>query len=167
MAARRGACRAHFQWAHLQQGLTPRKPRAQAAKSCLRCGTEFGFTVRRHHCRHCGLIFCVKCASRTAHSELLPPRHRRREFRTDLREQSVVRLCIGCDEALAGFCAAVRLGAPLEAEKYLDSDAGLQGRLWPFSKDPNGWTFAHMAVYSGSHEARTLLSCARPLCPPR
>jgi hypothetical protein len=131
----------------------------EAAKSCLRCGAEFGFTQRRHHCRHCGLIYCVQCASCTAHGELLPPRHRRREFRTDSREQTVVRLCTGCDEALAGFCAALRLGAPLEAERYLDSETGLQGRLWPYGKDPNGWTFAHMAVYSGSHQARA------PPCP--
>ena len=127
----------------------------EAARTCLRCDAEFGFTLRRHHCRHCGLVFCVKCASCTAHGELLPPRHRRREFRTDLREQSVVRLCLGCDEALAGFCAALRLGAPQEAERYLDSDTGLQGRFWPYGKDPNGWTFAHMAVHSGSHEVPT------------
>ena len=123
-----------------------------AARTCLRCDAEFGFTLRRHHCRHCGLVFCVKCAGCTAHGGLLPPRHRRREFRTDLREQSVVRLCLGCDEALAGFCAALRLGAPMEAEQYLDSDTGLQGRFWPYGKDPNGWNFAHMAVHSGSHE---------------
>jgi len=87
----------------------------EAARTCLRCNAEFGFTLRRHHCRHCGLVFCVKCAACTAHGELLPPRHRRREFRSDLREQSVVRLCLGCDEALAGFCAALRFGAPMEA----------------------------------------------------
>ena len=136
----------------------------EAASTCQRCNAEFGFTLRRHHCRHCGLVFCIKCAACTAHGELLPPRHRRREFRADLREQSVVRLCLTCDEALAGFCAALRFGAPMEAERYLDSNTGLQGRFWPYSKDPNGWTLAHMAVASGSHETlRWVLSrCAAP-----
>ena len=136
----------------------------EAASACQRCKAEFGFTLRRHHCRHCGLVFCIKCAACTAHGELLPPRHRRREFRADLREQSVVRLCLTCDEALAGFCAALRFGAPMEAERYLDSNTGLQGRFWAYSKDPNGWTLAHMAVASGSHETlRWVLSrCAAP-----
>ena len=136
----------------------------EAASTCQRCNAEFGFTLRRHHCRHCGLVFCIKCAACAAHGELLPPRHRRREFRADLREQSVVRLCLTCDEALAGFCAALRFGAPMEAERYLDSNTGLQGRFWPYSKDPNGWTLAHMAVASGSHETlRWVLSrCAAP-----
>ncbi|XP_033096306.1 hepatocyte growth factor-regulated tyrosine kinase substrate-like isoform X2 [Anneissia japonica] len=31
---------------------------------CFSCRTEFGITVRKHHCRHCGQIFCSKCTSK-------------------------------------------------------------------------------------------------------
>ncbi|KAK3918454.1 Rabankyrin-5 [Frankliniella fusca] len=29
---------------------------------CLDCGTKFGFTVRKHHCRHCGRVLCSSCS---------------------------------------------------------------------------------------------------------
>ncbi|XP_033099634.1 FYVE and coiled-coil domain-containing protein 1-like isoform X2 [Anneissia japonica] len=32
-------------------------------KNCMQCDTEFGLTVRRHHCRLCGRIFCSKCSN--------------------------------------------------------------------------------------------------------
>jgi len=31
-------------------------------KECAQCATEFGFFNRKHHCRHCGRVFCSKCA---------------------------------------------------------------------------------------------------------
>ncbi|KAL1453776.1 hypothetical protein WDU94_010089 [Cyamophila willieti] len=30
---------------------------------CLECGTRFGLTMRKHHCRHCGRLLCSKCSS--------------------------------------------------------------------------------------------------------
>ncbi|XP_060078063.1 FYVE and coiled-coil domain-containing protein 1-like [Ylistrum balloti] len=39
--------------------------------NCLGCKTEFSFTVRKHHCRMCGKIFCFNCSNNwilTAHS---------------------------------------------------------------------------------------------------
>jgi hypothetical protein len=29
--------------------------------ACTGCGAQFGLTIRRHHCRHCGNILCRKC----------------------------------------------------------------------------------------------------------
>uniref|UniRef100_A0A1B6G1J7 FYVE-type domain-containing protein n=2 Tax=Cuerna arida TaxID=1464854 RepID=A0A1B6G1J7_9HEMI len=29
---------------------------------CLECGTKFGLTMRKHHCRHCGRLLCSKCS---------------------------------------------------------------------------------------------------------
>ncbi|XP_072178122.1 uncharacterized protein [Diadema setosum] len=33
---------------------------------CMRCGMEFNFTRRRHHCRACGAVVCGKCSGFTA-----------------------------------------------------------------------------------------------------
>lgn len=33
----------------------------ESAESCERCFKKFSFTVRRHHCRDCGGIFCAEC----------------------------------------------------------------------------------------------------------
>jgi len=39
----------------------PWQPDSTAPK-CTKCSNEFSLFNRRHHCRHCGLIFCGKCA---------------------------------------------------------------------------------------------------------
>ncbi|KAK3532972.1 hypothetical protein QTP70_006214 [Hemibagrus guttatus] len=31
------------------------------APVCMKCGSRFSFTKRRHHCRACGKVFCVVC----------------------------------------------------------------------------------------------------------
>lgn len=52
-------------------------------KHCVLCGSEFTYLLRRHHCRHCGLIFCGGCSSN----------------RTVIG-QSVVRICDACASIL-------------------------------------------------------------------
>lgn len=37
-----------------------------AAPNCMRCGTEFNMMTRRHHCRQCGEIFCLRCCNQKA-----------------------------------------------------------------------------------------------------
>ncbi|KAI1307992.1 Rabankyrin-5 [Halotydeus destructor] len=34
------------------------------ADNCLECGTKFGLTNRKHHCRHCGRVLCSRCSSK-------------------------------------------------------------------------------------------------------
>lgn len=41
-----------------------------ATTHCTNCRSEFDWINRRHHCRHCGQIFCENCANQTL---LLPP----------------------------------------------------------------------------------------------
>ena len=33
---------------------------------CSHCKTEFSVTIRKHHCRHCGQVFCYECSDHTA-----------------------------------------------------------------------------------------------------
>lgn len=35
-------------------------------QNCMSCGKCFSVTVRRHHCRQCGNIFCAECSTKNA-----------------------------------------------------------------------------------------------------
>lgn len=53
------------------RGKNPRWIRDEETTECTNCNEKFTFTLRRHHCRLCGHIFCHKCSDRwllTPHS---------------------------------------------------------------------------------------------------
>jgi len=35
----------------------------EATNTCMACSAEFNAIIRKHHCRHCGQIFCNACTS--------------------------------------------------------------------------------------------------------
>lgn len=84
-------------------------------KSCSHCGVPFSLTIRRHHCRMCGHIFCNNCSNfRDEIPEDLVTDNAKKvtwgewmySFTStiDLDKQ---RVCIGCHESLLTL-AAVR-----------------------------------------------------------
>jgi len=37
--------------------------------NCTKCNAAFGWTVRKHHCRHCQKIFCYNCSNNWIQSQ--------------------------------------------------------------------------------------------------
>ncbi|XP_024921493.1 zinc finger FYVE domain-containing protein 9 isoform X1 [Cynoglossus semilaevis] len=56
------------------------------AQVCMKCGTKFTFTKRRHHCRACGKVFCALCSSL--------------KFRLTHLDGKEGRVCVSCHSAL-------------------------------------------------------------------
>lgn len=52
---------------------------------CHRCRVAFGITRRRHHCRHCGQIFCSSCSAKVCIGLGRDGGGRRKEGFTDRR----------------------------------------------------------------------------------
>uniref|UniRef100_A0A8C8DXB7 Early endosome antigen 1 n=1 Tax=Oryzias sinensis TaxID=183150 RepID=A0A8C8DXB7_9TELE len=69
------------------QSLTRKWAEDHEVQNCMACGKGFSVTVRKHHCRHCGNIFCAECSSRNA---LTPS------------SKKPVRVCETCFEELQG-----------------------------------------------------------------
>jgi len=50
----------------------------ESATHCMRCDSEFGVFVRKHHCRNCGAVVCKNCSLYTA---LVPGVDKHKEVR--------------------------------------------------------------------------------------
>lgn len=61
--------------------------------SCFHCGSNFGLTLRRHHCRVCGELFCKQCWGASVH---LP-----QELYPDLDVTDPQPACVACEKVLA------------------------------------------------------------------
>lgn len=69
--------------------LGPRWMPDEESNCCIKCQVVFDWMIRRHHCRHCGVIFCDKCS----HQRCLLPAN------FEIRDPQ--RVCESCFEALA------------------------------------------------------------------
>ena len=58
-----------------------------ALNNCMECGSEFSFSRRRHHCRHCGRLVCPSCSPKKCKIE-------------KLGEKKNVRVCNPCLQVL-------------------------------------------------------------------
>lgn len=58
------------------------------AGACMLCGQRFTLTIRRHHCRACGVVVCGECSQTRA--------------RLPASGNAMVRVCDKCAESLAG-----------------------------------------------------------------
>lgn len=101
-------------------------PNWSDGKVCNRCRVTFSFTMRKHHCRHCGQIFCATCSNKTC---TLPKFGIEKE----------VRVCDGCYTSLHGSSAGVArslasLGGSAESDlpaDYLASSLAQQSQSPP------------------------------------
>lgn len=82
-----------FQWTHpdVAGRATEHWVKDTSATACMGpgCGVRFSFSERRHHCRHCGKVFCGKCSNRAT---VVP----------SLATTKSVRVCNVCFETLGG-----------------------------------------------------------------
>uniref|UniRef100_A0A6Q2XMI0 Early endosome antigen 1 n=1 Tax=Esox lucius TaxID=8010 RepID=A0A6Q2XMI0_ESOLU len=69
------------------QSLTRKWAEDHEVQNCMACGKGFSLAIRKHHCRHCGNIFCAECSAKNA---LTPS------------SKKPVRVCETCFEDLQG-----------------------------------------------------------------
>jgi hypothetical protein len=58
-----------------------------STESCVGCGVKFTIYERRHHCRHCGKLFCSSCS----------------QYQSEIPEMKIhqkVRVCKTCHDRL-------------------------------------------------------------------
>ncbi len=85
-------------WGYLRQFLQDLSRRGKldwlpdsAVTTCFKCHSEFTFTIRRHHCRVCGNIFCTRCCAKKQVQIA--------------REVRYLRLCDKCHRVIKSFTA--------------------------------------------------------------
>eukprot|EP00057_Strongylocentrotus_purpuratus_P014398 XP_011668872.1 PREDICTED: FYVE, RhoGEF and PH domain-containing protein 4 isoform X5 [Strongylocentrotus purpuratus] len=90
---------------------------------CMKCGLDFNFTRRRHHCRACGAVVCGKCSSYNAH---LP-----------YDDNKANRVCVKCYNILK------KVEDPIEPSRKsfvdINEDKSFASFLWYFQPKGSTW----------------------------
>ncbi|CCW61444.1 unnamed protein product [Phytomonas sp. EM1] len=105
------------------------------ALNCNACGDTFALTLRKHHCRNCGYIFCRKCS-------------RGRCSIVTRGMKDPVRVCDSCYRELTGQDNIVRgpsvFSADSETPRVVDDS--VTASLWLKNNDDHGNTNASRAA---------------------
>ncbi|XP_038061103.1 rabenosyn-5-like isoform X2 [Patiria miniata] len=129
-------------------------------KFCPYCMERFGLSLRRHHCRLCGNIACLKCSDFLPHAcsenllkseEELLRDHQREQARKDKGAEGgddedmsgTLRLCKNCDQLLVRRLQAVR-------EKVIKSNLVL---LYQRLTEVKNHVIAQLSVYNPKVES--------------
>uniref|UniRef100_A0A8B9HPE3 Zinc finger, FYVE domain containing 9b n=1 Tax=Astyanax mexicanus TaxID=7994 RepID=A0A8B9HPE3_ASTMX len=89
------------------------------APACMKCGSKFSFTRRRHHCRACGKVFCVVCCDL--------------RFRLTHLGGKEGRVCVTCHSTLinSGYLKELLNSPCLEREEVVNSPKGSSAKPLP------------------------------------
>ncbi|XP_051147662.1 1-phosphatidylinositol-3-phosphate 5-kinase FAB1B-like [Andrographis paniculata] len=91
----------------------------QSCMVCYECDAHFTLFNRRHHCRHCGRIFCAKCTSNWVPTEPSEPS-------ASLREWDKVRVCNYCFRLWKqGLTASVDNGPQVSTQDVISTSPSL------------------------------------------
>eukprot|EP00670_Eutreptiella_braarudii_P000618 CAMPEP_0174293896 /NCGR_PEP_ID=MMETSP0809-20121228/40036_1 /TAXON_ID=73025 ORGANISM="Eutreptiella gymnastica-like, Strain CCMP1594" /NCGR_SAMPLE_ID=MMETSP0809 /ASSEMBLY_ACC=CAM_ASM_000658 /LENGTH=238 /DNA_ID=CAMNT_0015394993 /DNA_START=29 /DNA_END=745 /DNA_ORIENTATION=+ len=102
-----------------EDGLTPQAPhqippawtKDNLAYFCGYCHKEFGMLLRKHHCRHCGKVFCDECT----------------RFRAKIPQMGIdemVRICEYCRRDAQGLIGTESMQRPSEVKKCVQCAKG-------------------------------------------
>lgn len=125
-----------------------------SCRVCYECDTPFTVVKRKHHCRHCGRIFCAKC---TAHSIPIHPD----ESKNDGEESDKIRVCNYCFRQWEqGVVTANHetVGASSPGISPSASAASLGSINTSFTGDSSASTVGSMAYSTGPYEHVTYSS---------
>lgn len=130
----------------------------ETVPNCMRCGEEFNFFLRRHHCRQCGQIFCHRCCNSKA---LLQP-----DSGTDRQARAAAHWFFGEQETdalkpqkVCGKCFDLLL--PMQP--YLTA-TGSKAVQEPDFADPSWKVCGRVALARESIQAGGLVRVAATLC---
>ena len=70
---------------------------------CFECNAEFGYLIRKHHCRSCGRIFCYDCAkwyckNNDYITQPTPPEKSYLDLTQYMEDNTKIRVCKSCND---------------------------------------------------------------------
>tara|TARA_B100000575_G_scaffold294536_1_gene311260 strand:- start:24234 stop:26270 length:2037 start_codon:yes stop_codon:yes gene_type:complete len=73
--------------------------------TCFECGAEFGYLIRKHHCRSCGRIFCYDCSKWYCKkneyiTQPTPPEKSYLDFTQYMEDKNMLRVCKSCNDSV-------------------------------------------------------------------